>query len=193
MTVPPTDGVAFTESVGGVEGVPMMIPTGPLLPPPLPPVGPGPGSLRFADPPLLVVATSKSQPANNNSEQTPPRSARWTDGIYPDSPEFENSQHDRVKGYTATPDRAPVRLVNCVTKPGSSRACAIQGRGRRALFNLFVSLSADAFRPSYELVDLAERLAEPRVLRAFAREREIGRRFGTLPIRGSLAMIRAHA
>jgi hypothetical protein len=87
-TVPATDGVAFTESTGGAGLPPTFSPElVPVLPPPLPPGLLATASLRVADPLLLLDAESKLQPASSGSEQTPPSSARWIDGIFLDSPE----------------------------------------------------------------------------------------------------------
>jgi hypothetical protein len=89
-TVPAIDGVAFTESVDGVELPTAVRPGVGPLPPPLP-VAPEPASFTAAASPSLVVATSKLQPANSDSAQTPPSSARCVDGIDLASPDSQTS------------------------------------------------------------------------------------------------------
>jgi hypothetical protein len=68
-TVPATEGVACTASTGGVALVPVVSPTGPLLPPTLLTGGPEPEALRVANPLLTLDPdpASKLQPASSDS------------------------------------------------------------------------------------------------------------------------------
>lgn len=129
-TVPATDGVAFTESGGGVEPPPTLSPiAGPLLPPPST-VAPEAEAIRFSDPLLVLDAPSKLQPANSDSVQTPPRRIHCIDGIFLDSPDSEDFHFDRVKGYKVISERTLADFVNCVTKPRTSRAAVTPDRGQ---------------------------------------------------------------
>jgi hypothetical protein len=88
-TVPPTDGVAITESAEVAAATTPDTKPGLLLAPALWLEAPESELLRTDDPVLVLVGPSKLQPVNSDSVQRPASRARWMVGIYLDSLQFE--------------------------------------------------------------------------------------------------------
>lgn len=110
-TVPATDGIALTVSAGPGGVLPVLL-VKPETPPPPP--------LPVAMAPVLATAlpeldTSTLQPASSDSAEAP-SSARWNDGMYPDSPDFTNFSATGSK-VTSNAGSGLRGLVNRVTKP----------------------------------------------------------------------------